>query len=153
MQLNESTARIDSQLDTVCKKIEKIEHDTRGDQESGNLTYKPNYSGPGTPYGQYIRDFKWESLKYPTKRNLNELAIQIQKNMHQKDEQIRKNMDEFNNMRQKIGSMTKKDTGSLQVRDFTDDVYKGTQQAEAFVEHHESEMFSNLLLVVNNDKY
>jgi len=77
MQLNESTARIDSQLDTVCKKIEKIELDTRGDQEGGNLTYRPNYSGPGTPYADYIRDFKWESLKYPTKRSLNELTIQI----------------------------------------------------------------------------
>lgn len=64
-------------------------------------------------------------MKYPTKRSLNELAIQIQKNMHQKDEQIRKNMDEFNNMKQKISAMTKKDTGSLQVRDFTDDVYQG----------------------------
>ena len=64
-------------------------------------------------------------MKYPTKRSLNELAIQIQKNMHQKDEQIRKNMDEFNNMKQKISGMTKKDTGSLQVRDFTDDVYQG----------------------------
>lgn len=62
-------------------------------------------------------------------------------------------MDEYNNMRQKIATMTKKDTGSLQVRDFTDDVYKGNQQAEAFVEHHESEMFANLMIVVNNDKY
>lgn len=49
--------------------------------------------------------------------------------------------------------MTKKDTGSLQVRDFTDDVYKGTQQAEGFVEFHESEMFSNLMVVVNNEKF
>lgn len=77
------------------------------------------------PYAQHIREFKWESMKYPTKRSLNELAVQIQKNMHQKDEQIRKNMDEFNNMKQKISGMTKKDTGSLQVRDFTDDVYQG----------------------------
>lgn len=34
-------------------------------------------------------------------------------------------MDEFNNMKQRIQAMTKKDTGSLQVRDFTDDIYKG----------------------------
>ena len=72
--------------------------------------------------------------------------------MLQKDEQIRKNMDEFNNMKQRIQAMTKKDTGSLQVRDFTDDIYKGNQQAEAFVEHHESEIFANLLLVVNDEK-
>lgn len=48
MQLNETTARIDAQLDGVCKKIEKIELDTRGDQEGGNLTYKVNYAGPGS---------------------------------------------------------------------------------------------------------
>ena len=48
MQLNETTARIDSQLDNVCKKIEKIETDTRADQEGGNLTYKVNYAGPGS---------------------------------------------------------------------------------------------------------
>ena len=29
------------------------------------------------PYCQYIRDFKWESLRFPTKRSLNELTIQI----------------------------------------------------------------------------
>lgn len=28
-------------------------------------------------------------------------------------------------MKQKIGNMTKKDTGSLSVRDFTDEIYKG----------------------------
>ena len=50
MQLNETTARIDNQLDGVCKKMEKIEHDTRGDQEGGNLTYKPNYAGPGSKW-------------------------------------------------------------------------------------------------------
>ena len=104
------------------------------------------------PYAQYIRDFKWESLKYPTKRSLNELTIQIQKNMHQKDEQIRKNLEEYNLMKQKIATMTKKEGGSLTVRDFTDDIYKGNQQADGFVEHHDSEMFSNLLLVVHNDK-
>lgn len=99
MQLNETTARIDGQLDTICKKIEKIEHDTRGDQEGGNLTHRVNYTGAGTPYSEYIRSFKWEALKYPTKRSLNELTIAIQKNMLQKDEQIRKNMDEFNQMK------------------------------------------------------
>jgi hypothetical protein len=152
MQLNETTARIDGALDAVCKKIEKIEADTRGDQESGNLTYRPNYAGAGTPYAQYIRDFRWESLRYPTKRSLNELAITIQKQMHQKDEQIRKNMEEFTGIRQRIQAMTKKDTGNLQVRDFTDDIYKQNLPADGFVEHFNSELFANLLFVVQNER-
>lgn len=153
MQLNETTARIDVQLDTVCKKIEKIEHDTRGDREGGNLMYKTNYTGAGTPYKDYICNFKWEALKFPTKRSLNELTITIQKQMHQKDEQIKKNMDEFNNMKQKIGSMTKKDTGSLTVKDFTDDIYKKHQNGDNFIGVDGSEMFTNLLLVINNEKF
>jgi len=60
MQLNEQTARLDSNLEAVCKKIEKIELETRGHQEgandadhqdggaAGNLTYKVNYQGPGS---------------------------------------------------------------------------------------------------------
>jgi len=48
MQLNETTARIDGQLDSVCKRIEKIEHDTRGDNEQEHLMYRPNYTGPGS---------------------------------------------------------------------------------------------------------
>ena len=54
MQLNETTARIDGQLDTVCKKIEKIEMDTRADQEGGNLTYKAMHTGAGGKSYRYI---------------------------------------------------------------------------------------------------
>ena len=53
MQLNETTARIDTQLDTVCKKIEKIEMDTRADQEGGNLTYKAMHTGAGGKSSRY----------------------------------------------------------------------------------------------------
>ena len=72
--------------------------------------------------------------------------------MVQKDEAIRKHMEEFVVMKQKIAGMTKKDTGSLQVRDFTDDIYTKQVPAECFVETHHSEMFVNLLVVVQNDK-
>lgn len=47
--------------------------------------------------------------------------------------------------------MTKKEGGSLMVRDFTDDIYK-SQKAEMFVESMGSEMFSNLLLVINQER-
>ena len=91
-------------------------------------------------------------LKYPKKRSLNELNITIQKHMHQKDEQIRKLMDEYNNVKQRISAMTKKDTGNLTVKDFTDDIYEKKVPVETFVESKESEMFSNLFLVINQEK-
>lgn len=48
--------------------------------------------------------------------------------------------------------MTKKDTGNLTVRDFTDDIYQNKVPAELFVETHNSEIFANLFLIVNDDK-
>ncbi len=48
MQLNESAARLDAQLEAVTRKIEKIEFDTRGDQEQVNLTYREGYDGQGS---------------------------------------------------------------------------------------------------------
>ena len=104
-------------------------------------------------YFEYVREFKWESLKYATKRTLNELAIAIQKQMHQKDEQIRKQMDEFNGIKNKIQTLSKKDVGSLAVRDFTDEIYNKNVPAEMFVESHNSEMFANLLFVLNVEKF
>lgn len=49
--------------------------------------------------------------------------------------------------------MTKKDTGSLQVRDFTDDIYKRNPPIDGMIKPGESEMFTNLLIVINNEKY
>ena len=49
--------------------------------------------------------------------------------------------------------MTKKDTGSLQVRDFTDDIYKRQPPIDGMIGPGESEMFANMLLVINNEKY
>jgi len=48
MQLNETTARVDTQLDSLVKKIEKIQLDTSSVREQNNLTYKVNYAGPGS---------------------------------------------------------------------------------------------------------
>ena len=38
------------------------------------------------------------------------------------------------------------------MRDFTDEVYKPEIRPEGFVEHFGSEIFKNLLIVINNEK-
>lgn len=85
---------------------------------------------------------------------MNELTITIQKQMHQKDEQIKKHMEEYASLKNKISSMTKKDTGSLQVRDFTDEIYKDNRVSpDIFVESKNSELFTNLMIVIHQDKF
>jgi len=89
MQLNETAARVDAQLENVCKKIERVEMETRavraqGQQAAANhgreehhLTYKENYAGNGIPYRRYIESFSWDTHKFQVKRTLNELVIAI----------------------------------------------------------------------------
>ena len=48
MQLNETSGRLDSQLEVLCKKLEKIELDTRDEEQSNNLMYRVNYQNPGS---------------------------------------------------------------------------------------------------------
>ena len=55
MQLNETAARIDAQLETVVKKIERVESDTRqvdgaAAQAGGNLVFKQRADDQGSKY-------------------------------------------------------------------------------------------------------
>ena len=89
-------------------------------------------------------------MKFSLKKSLAELTVSIQKQMVRVDEHIRKNMEELNGYKGKITAMSKKDTGSLQVRDFTDDIYMKKNFKEYFIEG--SEMFQDVLIVLAQDK-
>lgn len=190
MQLNETAARIDAQLETVVKKIERVESDTRqvdgaAAQAGGNLVFKQRADDQGSkyreifarhliyikqlaiiltvylqfivPYASYIKNFQWDSMKHPLKRTLNEIVISIQKKMHQKDDEIRKQSDEYQLLKQRISALSKKDSGNYTTRDFTDDIYTDNDKgqgiaADVFVEKYQSEMFTNLLMVANDER-
>ena len=163
MQLNESAQKLDSQLDQVCRKLEKVAFDTAPDANLTELTYYPNFNQRSNgskwklpaltwflvTYKEYIKTFQWNTLKYSTKRSLMELTAVITKNMRQSDEQIKKNLEEQSSLKQKITSMTKKDQGNLQVRDYTDDIYNKNPSKDLFVETHGSDLFVNMLVVLN----
>ena len=44
MQLNESAQKLDSQLDQVCRKLEKVAFDTAPDANLTELVYYPNFN-------------------------------------------------------------------------------------------------------------
>lgn len=91
MQLNETTARIDGQLDSVCKKIEKIEHDTRADNEQGSLMFRPNYTGPGS---KWLAAFKKSRLTLISYSSLLAVHSWIQVGQHEVlDETLSKRAD------------------------------------------------------------
>ena len=73
-------------------------------------------------------------------------------NMRQSDEQIKKNLEEQSQIKSKITSMTKRDQGNLTVRDYTDDIYNNNPSKDLFVETHGSDLFVNMLVVLNQEK-
>ena len=72
--------------------------------------------------------------------------------MRQSDEQIKKNLEEQSQIKSKITSMTKRDQGNLTVRDYTDDIYNNNPSKDLFVETHGSDLFVNMLVVLNQEK-
>jgi len=66
---------------------------------------------------------------------------------------MKKDSDEVNGIKQKYLALQKKDTGNLTVRDFTDDIYNSASITQKhFVEGYGSEIFTNLLIVLNKAK-
>jgi len=83
MGLAESSAKLDAQLDTVCKKIERIALDNAADPKM-RLMFKMR--GDEAEYLDFIKTFQWYELKYSTKKSLAELCALITKEMRTRDE-------------------------------------------------------------------
>jgi len=87
MGLNENTAKLDQQLDNICKKLERVAIDT-GNLPNGRLMFKSR--NEEQEYLQYIEQFSWNDLKFSSKKSLAELVAVITKEMRAKDDQVKK---------------------------------------------------------------
>jgi len=148
MALNDTTQKLDTQLDTACKKLEKICFDTG----STELVFNDEASGKSMGYLEYIKTFAWNVRGFSTKRSLLELTGICQKKMKDTDEKMKNHLESHTNIKNKLSAFSKKEGGNLMVRDFTDDLYNLPIPEEIFVEKFGSDMFSNLLVVVPKTK-
>lgn len=87
MGLNESCGRLDTQLDALCKKIERTAFDTAG-KEMHKLQFKTKtqHGDAQIEYVDYMKSFVWNDLRYSTKKSLTELCAVIQKEMKTRDD-------------------------------------------------------------------
>jgi hypothetical protein len=86
MGLAESSAKLDAQLDTVCKKIERIALDNAADPKMRLMFKMRGDEGKffsrltrTAEYLDFIKTFQWYELKYSTKKSLAELCALITK--------------------------------------------------------------------------
>jgi len=84
MEMNESLQKQDQTLDAAVKKIEKQAKDL------GNDELKIETSEGKSDVKVYIQKFKWDDMKYPRSRALNDIATQIGDKMKAIDADIKK---------------------------------------------------------------
>jgi len=90
MALNESSAKLDMQLDITCKKFEKVCFDSGATE----LQYTDEMSGNKKDYKDYIKKFEWNDRKYNYKKPLLELCGVITKTMRTSEDMLKKHQEE-----------------------------------------------------------
>lgn len=74
-------------------------------------------------YKQYLQNFKWNDKKYTQSQDLKSLIDNFAMTLQKTDAQLKKFVDDLNMKKSKLVQLTKKDGGSLTVRDYTDEIY------------------------------
>lgn len=73
--LNEQTAKIDSKLENICRKIEVTA------RLNPAVDHKLMFDGPNNTkvgYREYIQNFKWTNTRYSTEKTLTALIESIE---------------------------------------------------------------------------
>mmetsp|Transcript_6104 Transcript_6104/g.12408 ORF Transcript_6104/g.12408 Transcript_6104/m.12408 type:complete len:373 (-) Transcript_6104:436-1554(-) len=94
----------------------------------------------GVPVDRYLTAFQWDEAKHPSRRPLKETIENISAGVAILDEDLKVRVNEFNVMKSNRSALSRKDKGSLAVRDL-----RGVLSADKYVE---SENLVTLLAVV-----
>ncbi|CAF1181941.1 unnamed protein product, partial [Didymodactylos carnosus] len=90
----------------------------------GELTFLRNYSIYQVDPVTYVTDFQWDFAKYPTKQPLKTLSEVISKAVTHIENELKLRSQAYNNIKQTLQVLEKKQTGSLLTRNLNDLVKK-----------------------------
>ncbi|TNV74115.1 hypothetical protein FGO68_gene17105 [Halteria grandinella] len=147
MELNETLVKVDSTLDSTCKKMEKIARETATNDTFVEVPDK----GKVNPF-EYVKTFQWENRKYTQGKSLLEIAASINDRMKMIDNDIKKIQDELTEARNNHAQLVKKDGNNFLTQDISGAIYgsaKNIDPRKYFVETIGSEMFATVIVVVH----
>ncbi|CAN6472421.1 unnamed protein product [Victoria cruziana] len=96
----------------IRRQIEELEK--AAGVESGTLTVD------GVPIDSYITRFTWDEAKYPTMSPLREIIDVIHAQIVRIEDDLKVRVAEYNNVRGQLNAISRKQSGSLAVRDLSD---------------------------------
>ncbi len=99
----------------------------------------------------YIQKFKWDDMKYPRSRALNDIATQIGDKMRAIDADIKKQLDDFNETKQAYAHLARQEGTNFVTKDLSEVIY-GKVSKDLFVETSETSFLASMIAVVHKSK-
>ena len=144
VKLNDALAKVDYNLEGVIRKIQK-----QAAEVSSDLKLKIETQDSTMEVRDFVESFQWDDTKYPRTRSLVEIAQIVSEKMVTNDTDIKKHTEEYNQLKNQLSQLKKKDEGSFMNRDLGDIVY-GNISADNFV--RDSKFLRNVIIVVPKNK-
>ncbi|UXI17191.1 hypothetical protein NH340_JMT03134 [Sarcoptes scabiei] len=118
--LSDDLSKLDTYVETVSRKLAQSIGDILEKGQPINEQLQVN----GQDLHTYVTKFQWDSAKFPIKQSLKSLNEIISKQIGQIDQDMKTKTSTFNNLKNSLQSLERKQTGSLLVRDPSDLVKK-----------------------------
>ncbi|CAM4746210.1 unnamed protein product [Rotaria magnacalcarata] len=118
--LSDDLARIDIYIEGVTKKLTQFFFHDVLDNDRNRLAENLVVGLNGVDPMRYVTDFQWDHAKYPTKQSLRNLSEIISKGATHIESELKLRSQAYNNVKQNLESLEKKQTGSLLTRNLND---------------------------------
>uniref|UniRef100_A0A7S0RL04 V-type proton ATPase subunit C n=1 Tax=Chlamydomonas leiostraca TaxID=1034604 RepID=A0A7S0RL04_9CHLO len=111
MQLSDDLAKSNTLIEGVVNKLKRQATETSGD---GAVLKVDGY-----PADVYLTRFKWDEAKFPIRRPLKETVEKISEIIARIEDDLKVKVSEYNTMKSQLNAASRKQTGSLSVRDIS----------------------------------
>ncbi|UJR33283.1 hypothetical protein I4U23_020736 [Adineta vaga] len=122
--LSDDLAKLDNYIEGVTKKLTQYFFHDVLDDDRNRLAENLTVGSHGVDPIRYVSEFQWDHAKYPTKQSLKNLSDIISKASTHIENELKLRSQSYNNVKQNLEAIEKKQTGSLLTRSLNDVIKK-----------------------------
>eukprot|EP00891_Asterochloris_glomerata_P009355 jgi/Astpho2/9355/Aster-07293 len=115
--LSDDLVKVNSMMEAVVNKVRRQLYDVQSASTSDDTPAEPQVEGISP--SDYIEKFSWDEAKYPPRRPLGETVSMISETVQKLEDELKVRMQEYNQVKGQLGQISRKQTGSLAVRDLS----------------------------------
>lgn len=116
MVLSDDLVKVNSVVEAVVNKLRRQLYDMTAGPSSSSAE-REDISVEGLAPATYLERFAWNEAKYPPRRSLKETVDTITETIQKLEDDLKVRGSEYNSQRSQLGQVSRKQTGSLAVKD------------------------------------